>query len=222
MRKLVWCLAAVVGLSGIALGDTVCVNTILTVTAVPGLSFTCGGLTFSNFYLTGAAGVYGGALNINSVTEDNRGVVTLQEAPNLIQGGGVALWFTVTGTINSIDLAAGGTSTTVTERACANGMVSSGSLADLCSNASQTATVAPLGELTIHSMDPMQQVAPYILTSGPTHIVEQIESGNAGSAPWIYQGFGDPPVPEPVTFVLLGSALAFLGLVGRRRFHSNQ
>jgi hypothetical protein len=62
----------------------------------------------------------------------------------------------------------------------------------------------------------MQQLAPGLL-AGPVHIFEAIDAGDGSDLGALYEGFGDPAsVPEPITFVLLGSALAFLGIAGRR------
>jgi|ERR1700733_11199570 hypothetical protein len=220
MKKLVLCFAAIMAVSGIAAANGLCVNTAIDVTVTPGGSFACGTLVFSDFYLTDLTGNSSGMLDINSVSISNQGVVTLQENPNLETGGSEDLWFTVSGTLNSISLAPGGTSATVTERACSNSIATFGDTADLCSNTGQSAFVAPLGQLTVQSGDPLQQIAPGIYTSGPVHIMESINAGEGSGLSDIYQGFGDPPsvpsVPEPITLVLLGSALAFLGIAGRR------
>jgi hypothetical protein len=219
MSKLLLCFVAVVAVSGVAGASEVCVNTAIDVTITPGGSFACGTLVFSDFYLTDPTGSTTGMLDINSVTINNDGVVTLQESPNLSPGGSEDLWFTVSGTLDSLSLVAGGTTAAVTERACLNAIATSGDTADLCSNAAQSSFVAPLGQLTVQSGDPIQQVAPGLYTSAPVHIMESISAGDGGNLATIYQGFGDPSVvvvPEPITLVLLGSALAFLGIAGRR------
>jgi hypothetical protein len=156
-------------------------------------------------------------LDINSVTINSQGLVTLEANPNLSIGSSENLSFTVSGNLNSISLATGGTSASVTERVCTNAIATSGSMADLCSNATQTAFEAPLGQLTVESGNPMQQVTPGLYTSGPVRIFQNIEAGGGSSLGALYEGFGDPSsVPEPITFVLLGSALALLGIAGRR------
>jgi hypothetical protein len=217
MKKLLLCCIAIMAVSGVAAADGVCVNTVIDVTITPGESFACGSLIFSDFYLTDLMGSPTGTLDINSVSINSQGLVTLEENPNLNAGGSEDLSFTVSGTLNSLSLAVGGTSASVTERACSNSIATSGSTADLCSNPSQGAFVAPLGQLTVQSGNPMQQVAPGLYTSGPVRIFQDISAGNESSLGALYEGFGDPTtVPEPITFVLLGSALAFLGIAGRR------
>ena len=214
MKKVLIYIAAILAVSSIAAADGVCVHTVIDVTATPGQSFACGSLVFSDFYLTDLTGSLTGSLDIYSVTINNQGLVTMEANPNLAPGGSEDLSFTVSGTLSSLSLAVGGMSASVTERACTNSIASSGSMADLCSNAPQSAFVAPLGQLTVQSLDPMQQVVPGLYTNGPVHIFESISAGNGGLTA-LAQGFGDP-VPEPVTFVLLGSALAILGIAGRR------
>jgi hypothetical protein len=217
MKKLLFCLVAIMAVSGIAAADGVCVSAVIDVTVTPGESFACGSLVFSDFYLTDMTGSLTGTLDINSVSINSQGLVTLQASPNLNIGGSENLSFTVSGSLNSFSLEAGGTSASVTERICSNSIATSGNTADLCSNASQSASVAPLGQMTVQSGSPMQQVAPGLNTFGAVHIFETISAGEGSDLGALYEGFGDPAtVPEPITFVLLGSALAFLGLAGRR------
>jgi len=69
----------------------------------------------------------------------------------------------------------------------------------------------------VESGNPMQQVVPGLYTAGPVRIFQSIDAGEGSNLGALYEGFGDPStVPEPITFVLLGSALAFLGIAGRR------
>jgi hypothetical protein len=216
MKKLLFCFAAIMAVSGIAAADGVCVSAVIDVTITPGESFACGSLIFSDFYLTDLTGGLTGTLDINSVSINSQGLVTLEANPNLNVGGSENLSFTVSGSLNSFSLEVGGTSASVTERICSNSIATSGNTADLCSNASQSTYVAPLGQLTAQSGSPMQQLAPGLL-AGPVHIFEAIDAGDGSDLGALYEGFGDPAsVPEPITFVLLGSALAFLGIAGRR------
>jgi hypothetical protein len=214
MKKFVLCFAAMLGLSGIAAADGVCVHSVIDVTITPGESFACGSLIFSDFYLSNVTGNLTGSLDIYSVNINSQGLVTMEANPNLGPGGSESLSFTVSGTLDSLSLALGGTSASVTERACSNTIATSGNMADLCTNSAQSAFVAPLGQLTVQSAEAMQQVIPGLYTTGPVHVFQTIYGGNTGVSS-LYEGFGDP-VPEPITFVLLGSALAFLGIAGRR------
>ena len=56
MKKLLVCAVALLAVSGIASANSVCVSTVMVVTNSPSLSFTCGDLTFSNFYVTNVSG----------------------------------------------------------------------------------------------------------------------------------------------------------------------
>jgi len=214
MKKLLFCFAAILLVSGIAAADGVCTHAVIDVTTTPGQSFACGSLIFSDFYLSDVTGSLTGSLDIYSVSINSQGLVSMDTNPNLNAGGSENLSFTVAGTLNSLSLAVGGTSASVTERACSNSIATSGTTAGLCSNSAQSTFAAPLGQLTVQSADPMQQVVPGMYTLGPVHVFETIDAGS-GSLTQLSQSFGDP-VPEPITFVLLGSALAFLGIAGRR------
>lgn len=222
MKKLLFCFVAIVAVSGIAAANSVCVSTVMVVTTTPGLSFTCGNLTFSNFYLSNLAGANTGTLDINQVTVDNNGVVTLNENPNLGVAGHLDLYFQISGGVNLITLAVGGTGATVTERACANPIPTSGPVANLCTNAAQTTNESPLGQLTVHSLDANQPVMQGFVATNPIYVFKDIGADANGGLSTLNEGFGfggGTATPEPVTFVLLGSALGLLGLMGRRRFH---
>jgi hypothetical protein len=219
MKKLFLCIAGIFAVATIAAASSVCVSTEMAVSTTPGLFFTCGDVTFSNFYLSDLSGNNTGVLDINSVSINDQGLVTFSENPNLISGGRENLTFSITGALNAIDVLVGGSTATVAEKVCANAIAASGPSAGLCSSGSLNSTVAPVGQLAVHSLDPIQEVAPGINTSGPIHIFQTIAAG-AGNLGAVFQGFGDPAdVPEPVTLVLLGSALAFIGLAGRHHLH---
>jgi hypothetical protein len=206
LEKLPPPLIAILMVSSIAAAGSACVNTVM-VAASSGLSFTCSKLTFSDFALSGISGNDIGTLDINSA-----GTVTVSAGPNLDSGGPENLSFT----LNGLELVVGGGTATVTEKACAAEVASTGPSTGLCGGASNT--VAPMGQLTVHSLDPMRHVAPGIYRSGPV-LYETISAGR-GNLNAFYEVFGDPlEIPEPVTLVLLGSALAFVGLIGRRRLH---
>jgi hypothetical protein len=214
MKSLVWCSVAVLVLASGAAASSACVNTVMTVT--PGLSFSCGNLIFSNFSLSGVSQANPPVLEISSLSISNQGVISFDENPGLASGGQEDISFTVTGSLNSLSLAVGGLGAVVTERACANPIATSGSMAGLCPDSSQTGLGQPIGETTVASVAGNYQLAPGMFSTGPVYIFESIEAGSTGLSA-IDMNFGDP-VPEPLTFVLLGSALAFVGLLGRRRF----
>src|SRR5579871_2175741 len=92
----------------------------------------CGTLTFSGFSVFNSTGNSAGRLDINNVTVDDTGTVTLSENPNLANDGHLDLSFVVTGGVDAIDLSVGGANAAVTERACSNPIPTTGSLAGLC------------------------------------------------------------------------------------------
>jgi hypothetical protein len=214
MRSLLLCSAAVLILANGAAASSACVNTVMVVTA--GLSFSCGNLIFSNFQVSDVSQANAGPLEISSLTINDEGLISFDENPGLAAGAHEDVTFTVTGALDSLSLAAGGIGAMVTERVCGSPIATSGSTAGLCSDNSQTGVVEPIGEATVASVGGNYQIAPGMFSAGPVYVFESIEAGPTGLAA-IDMNFGDP-VPEPVTFVLLGSALAFVGLVGRRRY----
>jgi len=179
---------------------------------------TCGSLTFENFQVLNATGGAAGIIDILSGTDydSTAGTAFLQFNPNLQANEDVQFLFEVVGGLNQIDMSLGGTNATVTERACANPISSTGADEDLCTTADGTSTVAPLGQITVASDTPNQPVfsAPFPSTS-PVYIFKDIQTGAGGALSEFTQSF-ETGTPEPVSMALLGSGLLGLGLLRRR------
>jgi hypothetical protein len=219
MRRLLLYLLPALALAMAANAATVtCMST--PIQLMPGLnptvSFTCDGLTFSNFDLINLTGTNGGHLDINNVTYDTTtNIVNLNENPNLGSGGHENLLFTVTGPLVEIDMSVGGTLATVTERACANPVSTTGTLAGLCTNAAGTTNATPLGQFTVSSGELGQPIAATFGANSPTYIYKDIAAGVGGGLSDMNESFGSG-VPEPATMTLLGASLLGLGMLRRR------
>ncbi|MBZ5585139.1 MAG: PEP-CTERM sorting domain-containing protein [Acidobacteriia bacterium] len=174
----------------------------------------CGGITFTNFSLLNLSGQNAGHLDITNVTFDSAtGLVTLSENPNLGSGGHENLIYTVSGPLVSAGMSVGGTSATVIERACANPIPTTGVLANLCTDSSQTTSATPLTELIVHSGDANQPVTGSFAQATTAYVYKDIGASSGGSLNSLQESFGSmSSVPEPSSLLLLSAAM--LGLVG--------
>jgi hypothetical protein len=187
---------------------------------------TCGSLMFDNFAVLNPTGGASGAVDViaNSHYDSVTGEAFLQFGPNLGANQDEQLMFSVVGGISQIEMAVAGTNATVTERACANPIATTGSLADLCTDPSGTTSVAPLGQLTVASNTPLQPVlsSPFSTTS-PVYVFKDIQTGAGGALEEFTQGFeigNSLSTPEPVSIFLFGSGLLGLLAVARKKRRS--
>lgn len=179
--------------------------------------FTCGTLTFDNFQLVNPTGGAVGRVDILSAQYSTvTGEVDVQLNPNLLAAQDEQLLFQVWGGITQIDMSVGGQNAAVTELACVNPIATTGPLAFLCTDPTGTASVNPLGQITVASATGSQPVfSSAFNSSSPVYIFKDIETGNGGALTGFTESFEVAPVPEPVSLVPLSGLLA-LGFLRRR------
>jgi hypothetical protein len=174
----------------------------------------CGGLTFDNFQVLNPTGGAGGIVDILSAGLDAAGEIDLTFNPNLGPSQDEELLFTVWGGISQIDMSVAGNLASITERACANPIATTGDFVALCTNAAGTAVVAPLAQISVDSNE--SAVSGTFTGTSPVYIFKDIQAGDPNGQLTEFTQTFQPSVPEPVSTVLLGSGLLALGLLRRK------
>jgi len=167
--------------------------------------FTCefDGLLFSNFSVVNAGNVPNPSMNLVSANS-NGGYVNLNFNPSLAaQSGAVDVWFyfTVTGGINGIDLTLAGINGSLNDFACATPFVN-----NVCQSGA-------LASLVVFSGNSAAASFPNDVFQSPVYIYKNILVQGPGELSSFTQSFH---IPEPISFVLIGSGLLGLGLLRRK------
>jgi hypothetical protein len=220
-RILVCCMAALTLSTAVSAMPVACnIGTAPVQLTVGGASptFPCGGLAFSNFQILNMSGSSNSShFDINGATFDSAtGWVVLNENPGLGPNGHVNLFYQVTGPLIGIDLSVGGENASVIVRACASPVPRSGELANLCTNVAQTGSAMPLAQLAATSATGSQPVFANFGDTSTIYIFKDIMTGAADGLSTLNESFHTTPVPEPLTMLLVGSALAGLAFIRRR------
>jgi len=205
MRRLLILMVITLAASALTYGAPLC----LVGDNALGAGFECsvGPITFSDFTVLGTGGypLHPAFLTILGVSASD-GVIQLDFAPNpAMTTAGQDMWFymTITGWHMGVDLVNGGVgNTSIAERVC-SGPLSGGA----CSGGS----VELLTLLASSGQHPYGEYA-----AGPqslAYVFKDIYVGTDGHLSSFSQSVH---IPEPMTFVLIGSGLLALGLVRRR------
>lgn len=197
--------------------------------SITGLTFTCAGLTFSNFDQQNAGGpagfpniTFAGA---NYVVDATGITVNVQFSPNISTTTALGLrdahfFFTVSGApITMVDLGIQGFGATVGEFVCSQ-QYTVNAVCPGTNLASTSVKTLPGGSLTSISAPfaPDASIGIYkdILVD-PAATTDGQASLTTLTQSFHFPGAGDVATPEPATFALIGGGLALLGLARRRQ-----
>lgn len=177
-------------------------------------SFSCAGLTFSQFEIIPASGNLTTAqLDLTAAYNDS-GDVILTFNPNLVNSSTTAfvdlyMYYKVTGLTNAIDLSVSGQNAAVTETACST------AIDRVNGNICTSGLMAQLAVVTNFSGYARKDVTfPNGAYTNPVYIFKDISVGPGGALSSFSQSHHGA-VPEPGTWALVVAGLAAVGI---RRF----
>jgi hypothetical protein len=203
MRKFLLLIAiALLGVATVC-ADPLCTGPTAISTGSPGC--TIGTLTFNNWVVVPAGVGSPSSITLVQATTTATGY-NLWFNPGLTTGGDLWISFAVAGALTGIDVTIGGSDARVTEWACSAPIVD-----NQCPEGTQLAYIEAGGG------GGSSDSASFAGVSNLTYIFKNVGAYNDRELSTLVESF-ETPVPEPLTFGLIGSGLLLLGLL-RRRAH---